>query len=107
MHAAPLNAVKIMYIFQLIAHNSGGTAKARIMFQNQFAAVARETALARTLLGKISAGYAHDVGPQVVANVATKRYEAATMPFDTDGLSFTIQVTSLLPVPSFGWPYTA
>lgn len=77
------------------------------MFQNQFDAVDSETALARTLLGNISAGYVQDVGPQVVANVATNRYEAATIPLDADGLSFTIQVISLEPVPSLGWPYAA
>lgn len=34
----------------------GGTAKARIMFQNQLVEVDKETALARILLGNISAG---------------------------------------------------
>lgn len=43
-----------MYIFQLMAQRSGGTAKARAQFQAQLEAVARETALARTLVGKIS-----------------------------------------------------
>lgn len=62
-----------MYIFQLMLQRSGGTAKARIQFQVQFAAVARDTAFARTFAGKISEGYVHDVGPQVVAKEATKR----------------------------------
>lgn len=50
--AAPLKVAKIMYIFQLILCNNGGTPKARAMFQVQLEAVARETALARTLAGK-------------------------------------------------------
>jgi hypothetical protein len=62
-----------MYIFQFIDHKRGGTAKARIQFHVQLAAVAKETALARTLAGNISDGYVHDVGPQVVAKEATKR----------------------------------
>jgi len=45
-----------MYIFQLMDHRRGGTAKARMQFHVQFAAVARETAFARTLAGKISEG---------------------------------------------------
>jgi hypothetical protein len=45
-----------LHIFQLIFHNKGGTANARIQFQNQLEAVASETALARILVGKISEG---------------------------------------------------
>ncbi len=37
-------------------HSSGGTAKASTMFQNQLDDVASDTALARNLDGKISAG---------------------------------------------------
>ena len=40
------------YIF----HNSGGTANAKQQFQNQLLAVAKETALALILVGKISDG---------------------------------------------------
>lgn len=72
MNAAPLKVAKIIYIFQFLQdcqhvdedkkraiymfQRRGGTAKARTQFQNQFDAVARETALARILVGKISAG---------------------------------------------------
>lgn len=66
------------------------------MFQNQLEAVASDTALARILLGKISAGYVQDVGPQVVAKVATKRYEQDTIADETGRLFRTIQVMSLL-----------
>lgn len=52
---------------------SGGTAKASTQFHAQFDAVARDTALARIWDGKISAGYVQEVGPQVVAKLATKR----------------------------------
>jgi hypothetical protein len=45
-----------MYIFQLMDHRRGGTANARMQFQVQLAAVASETAFARTLAGKISEG---------------------------------------------------
>jgi hypothetical protein len=82
-NAAPLKAAKIIYIFQLMFQRSGGTPNARMQFQSQLEAVARETALARTLAGKISDGYVHEVGPQVVAKLATKRYEQATMPCET------------------------
>lgn len=43
-----------MYIFQLMLQRRGGTAKARIQFQVQFEAVARDTAFARTFAGNIS-----------------------------------------------------
>lgn len=95
MKARPLKVAKIMYIFQLMFHSSGGTPNARMQFQSQLAAVARETALARTLTGKISEGYVHEVGPQVVAKLATKRYEQATMAFETLGLSTMRQETFL------------
>jgi hypothetical protein len=62
-----------MYIRQLILQRRGGTAKARMQFHVQLAAVARDTALARTLAGNISDGYVQLVGPQVVAKEATKR----------------------------------
>lgn len=75
---------------------SGGTAKAKMQFQNQFVDVANETAFALILIGKISAGYVHDTGPHVVANVATKRYEQETMADETGLLLFTIQLMSLL-----------
>lgn len=52
-----------MYIFQLIFQSSGGTPNASAIFQVQFDAVASETALARTLAGKISDGYVQDTGP--------------------------------------------
>lgn len=68
-----LKVPKIMYIFQLMDDSRGGTANARIQFQSQFDAVARETAFARIFSGKISDGYVQETGPQVVANVATKR----------------------------------
>jgi hypothetical protein len=78
------------------------------MFQNQLAAVESETALARIVLGKISAGYVHDTGPQVVANVATKRYEQATMADETGRLLKTSQVMSplsgVLVSAVLGWP---
>jgi hypothetical protein len=78
------------------------------MFQNQLEAVARDTALARILLGKISAGYVHETGPQVVAKVATKRYEHETMAEETGRLLWTIQVMSLFwgvkVSPVLGWP---
>jgi len=56
MSASPLKVPKIMYIFQLIFQRSGGTAKLRTQFQNQFEAVAIETAVVLILLGNISAG---------------------------------------------------
>lgn len=62
-----------LHIFQLMFQRSGGTAKARTQFQNQFEAVARETALALIFVGNISEGYVQDVGPQVVAKLQTKR----------------------------------
>jgi hypothetical protein len=78
------------------------------MFQNQLDAVDSDTALARILLGKISAGYVHDTGPQVVAKVATNRYEHDTMADDTGRLSSTIQVMSLFSgvrvASVLGWP---
>jgi len=61
--ASPLRAAKIMYIFQLISHINGGTAKARAQFHAQFDAVASETALARIAEGYISAGYVQLEGP--------------------------------------------
>lgn len=64
-------------------HSKGGTAKASTQFQNQFVAVVKLTALARILLGKISAGYVQLTGPQVVAKVATNKYEQATMAEET------------------------
>ena len=128
MHARPLKVAKIMYIFQLMFQRSGGTAKARTQFQNQFEAVARETALARILLGKIyigkmndwisnnmkkcdvltSAGYVQEEGPQVVENVATNKYEQATIADDTAWLLRTTHVMSLfsgvLVSSVLGWP---
>jgi hypothetical protein len=78
------------------------------MFQNQLAAVDSDTALARILLGKISAGYVHDTGPHVVAKVATNRYEHDTMAEDTGRFWYTIHVMSLLfgvrVSPVLGWP---
>jgi len=56
MNAAPLKVANIMYIFQLIFHSKGGTANASTQFQNQFDAVAKDTAFARILVGKISDG---------------------------------------------------
>jgi hypothetical protein len=94
--AAPLKAAKIIYIFQLIFCRSGGTPKASAIFHVQFEAVASDTAFARTLAGKISEGYVQDVGPQVVAKVATNKYEQATTPFDADGLSIRTHETSLI-----------
>jgi len=73
----------------------GGTAKASTMLQNQFVAVESETALALILLGKISAGYVQDVGPHVVAKVATNKYEHATTALETAGFPLTIQLMSL------------
>ena len=75
--AQPLNAPKIRYIFQLMRRSSGGTANASAQFMIQFDAVDSDTACARTLRGKISDGIVHEMGPHVVANVATKRYEHA------------------------------
>ncbi len=46
------NSEKRSYIF----HKRGGTANAKMQFQNQFEAVARDTAFARILVGKISDG---------------------------------------------------
>ena len=62
-----------MYIFQLIVLRRGGTAKAKTQFQAQLEAVERDTAMARTLLGKTSAGIVQETGPQEIAKVATKR----------------------------------
>lgn len=62
------------------------------MFQNQLVAVLRDTAFARILDGKISAEYAQDVGPQVVAKVATKRYEKATMAHEAEWFSSMTQL---------------
>jgi len=73
MKATPLKVAKIMYIFQLIERRSGGTAKARAQFHAQLEAVERATALARTLCGKTSEGMVQEMGPQVVAKVATTR----------------------------------
>lgn len=42
-------------------------------FMSQLAAVLREVPLARTLRGKISAGYTQPTGPHEVANPATKK----------------------------------
>ncbi len=53
--------------------SKGGTANARAVLKNQLVEVASDTALARTFEGKISAGYVHETGPQVVAKVATNR----------------------------------
>lgn len=105
MKARALKVPKIMYIFQLMDHRRGGTAKARMQFQVQLLAVARDTAFARTLAGKISDGYVHEVGPQVVAKVATKRYEQATMPLETALCSLgTTQEMSLSVVSGLGLP---
>lgn len=70
---------KGIYIF----HKRGGTANANTQFQNQLLAVAKLTAFARILFGKISAGYVQLVGPHVVAKVQTNRYVIATIAFDT------------------------
>ena len=76
----------------------GGTAKASAVLNAQFEAVETETALARTLythsakkkkkmgffsyfMGKISAGYVHDVGPTVMAKLHTNMYENTMMAF--------------------------
>ncbi len=67
-----------------IFQSKGGTAKASTQFQNQFEAVAKDTAFARILVGKISDGYVQEVGPHVVAKVQTKRYVIATMALETD-----------------------
>jgi hypothetical protein len=108
MKARALKVPKIMYIFQLIDQSRGGTAKARMQFHVQLLAVARETAFARTLAGKISEGYVQDVGPQVVAKVATKRYEQATIPLETALWLFgTTHEISLSLVSGLGWPYEA
>ena len=73
MNATALKVPKIMYIFQLMDHSRGGTAKAKMQFLTdvstyrerslgyssyhvQLVAVAIETAFARTLAGKISDG---------------------------------------------------
>ena len=83
----------------------GGTAKARMQFHAQLDAVARETAFARTFAGKISDGYVHDVGPQVVAKEATKRYEQATMALETLPCCLgTTQEMSLSVSSGFGTP---
>lgn len=65
------------------------------MLKSQLVAVLRDTALARILDGKISAGYVHDVGPHVVEKVATKRYEQATMAQEAWRFCATIHVVSL------------
>ena len=62
-----------MYIFQLMDHSKAGTKSASRQFQIQLDVVASETALARTLDGKISAGYVQLVGPTVVEKEHTKR----------------------------------
>lgn len=66
------------------------------MLNSQFAAVHTLTALARIREGNISAGYVHDVGPHVVANVATNRYEHTTIPHDAPRWPTTTQLMSLL-----------
>jgi hypothetical protein len=99
--------MRITYMFQ----SKGGTAKARTQFQNQLDAVASDTALARIFEGKISDGYVHEVGPQVVANVQTKRYVIATIALETGLLLLTIQEISEFELftraPRFGTPYDA
>ena len=94
MNAKPLSAAKIMYIFQLMLRRSGGTANARPQFQAQFDAVDSETALARTLFGKTSAGSVHETGPQDMAKVATNRYEHETTALAWVSLLTMIQVTA-------------
>ena len=47
----------------------GGTAQASPKLNNQFDAVDKEIALARTRMGKISAGYVHETGPMVIAKL--------------------------------------
>ena len=54
MKARILKVPKIIYIFQLILHNNGGTAKPMAQFHIQFEAVVSETALARMPEGNIS-----------------------------------------------------
>ena len=99
--------VKSVHVRESHLHK-GGTAKASTAFQNQVVAVVRETALARTRLGKISAVYVHDVGPHVVANVATKMYENATTAFEAALFFSMIQLISSfvksLVSPVFSWP---
>jgi hypothetical protein len=56
MQATPLKVAKMKYIFQLIEAKSGGTPNARPVFHAQLLAVAKDTAFARTLFGKTSAG---------------------------------------------------
>jgi hypothetical protein len=53
--------------------NIGGAAHASAKLNNQFVAVESETALERTRMGKISAGYVQDAGPIVMAKEETKQ----------------------------------
>ena len=47
----------------------GGTAHASAKLKSQLAEVESETALARTFIGKISAGYVQETGPIVIAKL--------------------------------------
>lgn len=101
MNAAKLNVPKMKYVLYAIVDRPGGTAHASAKLNSlqcapdsaaaisslsrrpahQFIAVETDTALARTRMGKISAGYVQDTGPIVMAKLQTKRYEQTMTPF--------------------------
>jgi len=59
------------YVLYAMVERLGGTAHASPKLNNQFDAVDKEIALARTRIGKISAGYVHETGPMVIAKLGT------------------------------------
>jgi len=73
MAVAKLNAAKMKYVFHAICDRAGGTAHASAKLNTQLVAGESETALPRTRMGKISAGYIHETGPTMTANEETNR----------------------------------
>jgi len=73
MQAAKLNVPKTKYVFHWIELNIGGAAHAKAKLNSQLVAVERDTALERTRMGKISAGYVQEAGPIVMAKEETKQ----------------------------------
>jgi len=104
MAAAKLNAAKMKYVFHAMCDRAGGTAHASAKLNAQLVAVASETALPRTRMGKISAGYVHETGPIVTANEQTNRYEQTMMPLVTESWPEIIQTDEPSTVPHVPYP---
>lgn len=69
------------YVLYAIVDSPGGTAQASAKLNSQHELVLTLTAFARTLIGKISAGYVQLTGPIVIANEHTNKYEQTMIPF--------------------------